>query len=95
MDNEIADHLAEMMTGLGLSDVRISDQHEVTNRGEPDFERRITLWASVIATRGHQIVADRQFTEAERALAEQEFRDCAANRAARQELHLVAACAQK
>lgn len=37
-------------------------------------QRRIALWPGVIATRGHQVVADGWLTEADRALAEEAIR---------------------
>ena len=58
MDNAIADHLGAMLSKLGLLSIEVTDEIELTTRGDADFERRMALWPRVIATRGHQIVAD-------------------------------------
>jgi hypothetical protein len=63
MDNDIADHLAGMLASLGLVDVRATEELELTTRGDADFETRMALWPAVIATRGHQIVADGMIEE--------------------------------
>ena len=74
MDNAIAAHLPAMFGQAGLIDVTAVDQHEVTTANDADYQRRIALWPGVIATRGHQIVADGWLTEADRALAEDGIR---------------------
>jgi ubiquinone/menaquinone biosynthesis C-methylase UbiE len=74
LDNAIAAHLAGMFGQAGLADVRAVDQHEVTTAGDADYQRRIALWPDVIASRGHQVVADGWLTEADRALAEKDIR---------------------
>lgn len=89
MDNEIADHLPAMFNDLGLTDVRCVQQPETTSRGDPDFELRIRLWGEVIATRGHQLVADGFLTETERARASHEFRQWAGSEAQTQSLWLA------
>ncbi|HSZ68887.1 MAG TPA: methyltransferase domain-containing protein [Solirubrobacteraceae bacterium] len=91
MDNEIADHLGALLEDVGLREVRSTPQHEVARRGEADFDVRIALWGQVIATRGHQVVADGFLGEARRAAAEAEFAQWAASTAQRQTLWLVAA----
>jgi trans-aconitate methyltransferase len=73
MDNAIAAHLPGMFGQAGLAGVTAVDQHEVTAAGDADYQRRIALWPGVIATRGHQVVADGWLTEADRALAEEEI----------------------
>jgi ubiquinone/menaquinone biosynthesis C-methylase UbiE len=74
LDNAIASHLPGLMEQAGLADVRESDQSEVTTAADPGYQRRIALWPDVIASRGHQVVADGWLTESDRALAEQEIR---------------------
>lgn len=74
MDNAIAAHLPAMFEEAGLTSVIATDQQEVTTFGDAEYRRRIALWPSVIATRGHQVVAERWLTEADRALAEEEIR---------------------
>jgi SAM-dependent methyltransferase len=73
MDNAIAAHLPGMFRQAGLSGVSSVDQREVTTVGDADYQRRIALWPGVIATRGHQVVADGWLTEADRALAEEDI----------------------
>ena len=74
MDNAIAAHLPDMFEQAGLTAVSAVDQHEVTTVGDADYQRRIALWPGVIATRGHQVVADGWLTEADRAAAETDIR---------------------
>jgi SAM-dependent methyltransferase len=91
MDNEMADHLEAMFEELGLREVRCSPQPELARRGEQDFDVRIALWGQVIATRGHQVVADGFLSEARRAAAEADFAEWAAGAAQSQTLWLAAA----
>jgi ubiquinone/menaquinone biosynthesis C-methylase UbiE len=90
MDNEIADHLAGMLEELGLREVRCTPQQELVRRGEQDFEVRIALWGQVIATRGHQVVADGFLSESRRAMAQADFEAWAAGEARSQTLYLAA-----
>jgi len=90
MDNAIADHLVEMLSSVGLSDVAATVQHEGTRRGDPDFPGRVGIWAEVAASRGHQMVADGVVTEGQRAQAEAEYREWIRDRAEAQTLYLVA-----
>mgnify|MGYP001076156884 CR=1 FL=1 len=90
MENAIADHLAAMFAQAGLRDVTVTPQHEATTRGEPDFKRRISLWADVIAGRGRQMVEDGAITEAERAAAERDYITWARDHARSQRLYLLA-----
>jgi ubiquinone/menaquinone biosynthesis C-methylase UbiE len=89
MDNEIAERLPAMFDDLGLTDVRCVQQPETTSRGDRDFEHRIGLWGEVIATRGHQLVADGFLTETERTRAAHEFRQWAGSEAQTQSLWLA------
>jgi ubiquinone/menaquinone biosynthesis C-methylase UbiE len=91
MDNEIADHLEAMLEELGLSEVRCTPQPELARRGEPDFDVRIALWGQVIATRGHQVVADGFLSEPRRAAAEADFEEWASATAQSQTMWLTAA----
>ncbi len=47
-DNEIANHLPELFEQAGLKDIRIYDQNEASERGDPDFDQKTSLWTSVI-----------------------------------------------
>jgi ubiquinone/menaquinone biosynthesis C-methylase UbiE len=73
MDNAIADHLRDHFFRAGLADVTATDQHEITRRGDADFEVRTGIWAAVAATRGHQMVADGAISEPERWAAETDY----------------------
>jgi ubiquinone/menaquinone biosynthesis C-methylase UbiE len=90
MDNEMADHLEGMFEELGLREVRCTPQPELARRGDEDFEVRIALWGQVIATRGHQVVADGFLSEARRAAAETDFAEWASGTAQSQTLWLAA-----
>jgi SAM-dependent methyltransferase len=95
MDNELADHLAPMLGEVGLRDVEVTDAVELASRGDRDFARRMALWPGVIATRGHQIVADGMLTEHERASAFEAFAKWLATEAQSQSLYLLAATATR
>lgn len=90
MDNEMADSLPEMFAGLGLTEIRCTPQPEVTGRGDEDFAVRIALWGQVMATRGHQVVADGFLGEARRAAAQADFERWAEEEAQSQTLYLAA-----
>src|SRR4051794_38283100 len=72
MDNQIADHLANMFEEAGLKNITVSDHSELTNSTDTDFEKHINIWAIVAATRGKQMVDDGYITEEERANAERD-----------------------
>ena len=74
MDNAIADHLRDIFAGVGLGDIVATDQHEVSQRADSDFEIRAGIWAAVAATRGHQMVADGAISERARDAAEADYR---------------------
>jgi ubiquinone/menaquinone biosynthesis C-methylase UbiE len=91
MDNEMADHLGALFEEIGLREVRSVPQAETTRRGDEDFDVRIALWGQVIATRGHQVVADGFLSEERRAAAETDFTDWASSAARSQTMWLTAA----
>jgi SAM-dependent methyltransferase len=95
MDNAIADRLGAMLSELGALDVVVTEEVESTQRGDSDFERRMALWPGVIATRGHQVVADGMLTERERADAEIAFKEWLPGDARSQSLYLLAASGQR
>ena len=74
LDNAIADRLEKLLAAVGLTAITSTDQSEVTQRGDPDFETRTGIWATVAATRGHQMVADGAISEGARRAAEVEYR---------------------
>lgn len=95
MDNMIADHLGAMLNELGLLNIEVTNEVELTTRGDADFERRMALWPSAIATRGHQIVADGMLEEPDRAAASEAFTQWLATVAELQSLYLTAATGTK
>lgn len=90
MDNKIADHLNEWFLEIGLSNINVSKQHEVVNRQDEKFKDQIGIWAGVMASRGVQMVKDNYITEAERCLAEKEYRDWIKKDAISQSMYLLA-----
>jgi ubiquinone/menaquinone biosynthesis C-methylase UbiE len=74
LDNAIADRLEKLLAAAGLTAVTSTDQSEITRRGDPDFETRAGIWATVAATRGHQMVTDGAISESARRAAEIEYR---------------------
>jgi len=74
MDNAIADHLRDLLAGVGLTEIVATDQQEVVHRIDPDFETRAGIWAAVATSRGHQMVADGALSEGERRAAEADYR---------------------
>jgi ubiquinone/menaquinone biosynthesis C-methylase UbiE len=90
MDNTLADHLAELYAQCGFEAIVSTPQHEVSVKSDADFLTRLSLWAEVAASRGHQMVADGFLTEAQRATAEAESRAWVQERAAAQIMYLIA-----
>src|SRR5437867_12377287 len=74
MDNAIANHLRDLFTRVGLADIVATDQHEVSQRADPDSEMRAGIWAAGAATRGHQMVADGAISERQRHAADTDYR---------------------
>jgi ubiquinone/menaquinone biosynthesis C-methylase UbiE len=95
MNNRIADELSGMLTALGIKEIKISNQFEITKRTDPDFEHRIDLWASVAETRGKQIVNDGFLKEDERIQATADFREWVKNSAESQTLYLLCVYGRK
>lgn len=62
-DNAIADHLEALMRTVGFSDIRIEQQFETAQRGEPSFAIDSRLWAEVAELRGPQLVKAGYITE--------------------------------
>ncbi len=90
MDNTLADHLADLYVQCGLVDIVHTPQHEVSTKNDPDFLTRLSLWAEVAASRGHQMVADGILTETQRATAEAEYRTWIHESALAQTMYLIA-----
>ncbi|TSB45950.1 class I SAM-dependent methyltransferase [Alkalicoccobacillus porphyridii] len=75
MDNEMADHLEEMYGRVGLSQIHTHIQDEVVTRSDPDFMKKINIWADVMTSRGKQMVRDGFYGESELTLAEKQYRE--------------------
>jgi hypothetical protein len=54
-DNEIADHLPELLRFAGLVDIQTQIQDEIVERADPDFPERSALWSEVIENVGGQV----------------------------------------
>lgn len=75
MDNEMADHLAELMERTGeLNDIVSLSQLEFTQRQDPDFIHKALIWAEVADFKGKQMVQDGYISEQDRARAERDYR---------------------
>jgi ubiquinone/menaquinone biosynthesis C-methylase UbiE len=75
MDNSIADNLCEMFKKVGMKDITITPQHEVTTRANPDFQNRMGIWADTASSRGIQMEKDGFITEKDYLNAEKEYRE--------------------
>lgn len=89
MDNTIADHLSVWCEQAGLLDIRITPQHEITNRQDVQFSILMGLWAEVAATRGRQMVSEGFITEKLRRNAERDYRAWVKTAAQSQKLYLL------
>src|SRR5262249_18261684 len=90
MDNAISDHLGEMFTQVGFTDISVTAQHEPPRRGDADFTTRIGIWAEVAAGGGQQMVADGVISEDLRATAETDYRNWISQHAESQTMYLLA-----
>ena len=90
MDNKIADNLLSLFEQVGLDEIKITLQHELTNRMDHDFHERISIWADVAASRGIQMVKDDYLTEQERATGEKDYREWIDQSAMSQKMYLLA-----
>ncbi|MES2730442.1 MAG: methyltransferase domain-containing protein [Bacteroidota bacterium] len=73
MDNAIADHLAELLTDVGLVNISVTDHTELIGKNAADFANEIGLWVKVAETRGKQLVQDQYITEELRLKAIAEY----------------------
>jgi ubiquinone/menaquinone biosynthesis C-methylase UbiE len=90
MDNAIADHLEGIFEDIGLRDVHVQDQSEVSSHGSDTFMDEISIWKKVAETRGKQLVSDGYLTEAERQTAIDEYQRWMDNEAQHMKLYLKA-----
>lgn len=89
MDNSIADHLAELFAGQGLTRIGITNQHESVYRHSPGFLNQVLIWAEVAAFKGSQMVQDGYLTEKERKEAEWQYRQWAKEQGMSQVMYLL------
>jgi len=75
MSNAIADDLAHMFREIGIQDIIVTSQHEVSNRTDFNFETKIGIWADTASSRGIQMKRDGYITEIEYMTAEKEYRE--------------------
>lgn len=68
-DNAIADHLTELMEAVGLIDIRVEDQSELSKKLLPTFAVDSRLWAEVAELRGPQLVESGYITDEQRLQA--------------------------
>lgn len=75
MDNSIADNLSQMFQKVGIKEISITPQHEISKRTNLDFQTRIGIWADTASSRGPQMERDGFITEKEYVKAEKEYRE--------------------
>ncbi|MCE4048662.1 MULTISPECIES: class I SAM-dependent methyltransferase [Bacillaceae] len=75
MDNSIADNLPNMFQKIGIGEITITPQHELTTKPHPEFQTRIGIWADTASSRGVQMVRDGFITEKDYLRAENEYRE--------------------
>ncbi|MGH2365762.1 MAG: methyltransferase domain-containing protein [Chloroflexota bacterium] len=89
-DNQIADHLADLFQDAGLHDIEAMPAHEVSQRGDADFETRAGIWADVAKARGPRVRDGGFITEDGRQQAEDDYRQRVATVARKQSMYLIA-----
>ena len=90
MQNDIADRLAGYYETAGLRDIAVTSQVETVRRTDPDYAAKMSIWAKVAETRGHQLVADGYVTEAQRLAAVQDYTAWLATEGDHMEMYLLA-----
>lgn len=73
MDNNIGDHIGEILKEQKLTINTIQDQSEYSEQGTADFQTHIAIWTKVAQTRGNQLVTDGYLTEEQRQNAIDEY----------------------
>lgn len=94
-DNAIADHLKELMLAIGFPNVSVEAQHEVAQKGEPNFAVDSRLWAEVAELRGPQLVKAGYITEEQRLKAIAEYDNWIATAGESMAVYLLAVEAQQ
>jgi len=73
-DNQMADHLPDLMRAAGLTQIEIHNQDEIIGRDDPDHQRHFDVWGYVIEVPGDQIVAGGFLTPEQLRAAADEFK---------------------
>jgi ubiquinone/menaquinone biosynthesis C-methylase UbiE len=89
-DNAIADHLKQLMNNIGLQQVEISEQHEMSRKGDSDFTHQAGIWLEVAKLRGPQLVQAEYLTEEERLAAIREYEHWISQTGQSMQLYLLA-----
>ena len=91
MDNQVADHLATLLSEIGLKNIIVTNEAEFSFNDDPDFYETAGIWKKVAETRGHQLVKDGFVTEQERITAVDEYDQWLSNEAISMKMYLLAA----
>ncbi|GAB3995899.1 hypothetical protein GCM10028807_37260 [Spirosoma daeguense] len=89
-DNAIADQLSDLMQQLGLENVRVETQHEISLRHDATFATSSRLWSEVAELRGPQLVKDGYVTESQRIQAIADYDQWIANSGESMTVYLLA-----
>jgi ubiquinone/menaquinone biosynthesis C-methylase UbiE len=95
IDNEIADHLKGMMEDMGLKNITVDDQSEISTPDKASFFDEIEIWKKVAELRGPQLAVDGYITETERLQAISDYEDWMKNDARYMKLYLLAVTGYK
>ncbi|MGH2366243.1 MAG: methyltransferase domain-containing protein [Chloroflexota bacterium] len=72
LDNQIADHLADLFRAARLTDVTVHPHQEPVHREDPGFVETVRVWASMARLHGPEMVQKGLISEAECARAADE-----------------------
>lgn len=89
MDNAIADKLEKMFIEAELTDIKVTEQHELATMSEHNFFDKVNMWSNVMASRGLQMLNDGFISEKELNLAKQSYLYWLHNNATSQKLYLL------
>lgn len=73
MNNQVALDAAGYLADAGFKNIEVNNANEVHQKGEADFEHKVSLWSKVAALQ--QIVDEGYITEADRDLAIAEYNE--------------------
>lgn len=86
MSNEIAEEAADFLKMLGFQNIEVLNADEVYEKGQPDFEHKISIWSKVAAM--DQIVEEGYISDADRLQAIKEYNHWVATDAERMVMKL-------